>query len=171
MNNITITAWILTAGFLAYLTLVYWKFGDIGSISNSYYQFQKKHKAGLLFTLFMMFIAGCLIAIMGFVQGQYAGVFFGGAAGALFTGFAAEYKKKMTGTVHFVGASSLIIFTAVGLGLNYNSWWPLIQLAIGLCIFVFLERATERTKQMILNDVYWYEVFAFVVLIIGLIAQ
>ena len=169
--EIRIIASILAIVFVAYLLITYKIFGFIGSISNSYYQYRKRYKLGIVFTLFMLFISVCLIAIVYYLKSNDAIWFFGAATGAAFTGLASQYKEKLTMGVHFAGASGLITFTALGIGFIFGAWWVVLSILAIMIAFILLEFGGRRTEALILYDVYWFEVVCFIVLISGLIIQ
>ena len=134
---------IQTIIFVAYLTFILIKFGrllksgELHSISNSWYLLDRKHQP--LFTLFtwLFFLAG---------------------SGLAFVGAATQFKLTNSSTplVHYIGAALGIGLTAVGLGVVGGYWFLLVLLALGGGLMKW------KVK---LNFIFWFEVYAFVLLL------
>lgn len=160
----TVTLIVLTAGFILYNLWIYILFGIKNSVSESYYELEKT-KHGYFFTFFMWFIAGCIISIMmhiGSLDLKSDWMFFMSASGAAFTGAATMYKRKLSKTVHFTGAASLIVFSLLGIGLNFSNWIPSILTLILLLFLTLFAR-----KLNIKNVIYWFEIIVFFIIIVG----
>lgn len=152
---------------VTYITCIWKNFGVLPSISDSWYSLKRD---SALFT-FYMWALGLSIAIIG---GYSNNVFYFLSGSCLcFTGGAAEFKQKMTGTVHVVGAVGGIALVFAGQlyvsiwvrheGLKFGAEWN--QLVWYLISVVAI--ACTATK----NKTWWFENAALVFAVLGLLIE
>ena len=144
----TVQTLIQSLVFAAYIGYVWGRFGVLDSISASYYKLRENHN-----WLFWAFTIALSVPMLTYGDGWY----FGSAAFLIFCGTASDYKKPMTGTVHYIGASGAIGLAAIGL-LREGVWFPLV---FGLLVSVPLSIFKVE------NRTWWIEIAWFVFLIIG----
>lgn len=149
--------------FTSYLLLIALFFGIQRSISASYYSLKKINK-GFIFTLFLFFLMICLLYITALTNHSNSWCFFLAASGAAFVGLAASFYDSVTKIAHFFGASLLIVFSLLGIGLVFSNWTPTYLTILILFIFYLL-----RNKQF--EVIYWFEVLVFIFIITGLYKQ
>lgn len=133
------------AFFSAYIVLIWIFFGVLPSISDSWYRLEKKHP---LFTLWLMLIGFSMVGI--FVHTENPCYFVSGVC-LCFTGVAAEFKQKMTGIIHGIGAVGGIV-SALG-GIAYDGVWEVSV--------IFLIGALILRLWGIKNLTFWVELWAF----------
>tara|TARA_R110001606_G_scaffold244806_1_gene392775 strand:- start:1158 stop:1628 length:471 start_codon:yes stop_codon:yes gene_type:complete len=146
---------IQTIIFVAYLTFILIKFGrllksgELHSISNSWYLLDTKHQP-----LFTLFTWGIGIPMLFYNHW----LFFLAGSGLAFVGAATQFKLTNSSTplVHYIGAALGIGLTAVGLGVVGGYWFLLVLLALGGGLMKW------KVK---LNFIFWFEVYAFVLLL------
>lgn len=154
----TIPLITLAVTFTVYLVFIELRFGNkLDSISKSFYLLQKTKEGGY-FRVFCLMLTASLIVIGGETD---LGWFFGSAFGAAFVGTATTYYDRVTKPVHFGGAVMLILFAGIGLAF-LGAWWVLVALAGGLAITILLVIAKKLER-----PVYFYELYAFIILMIG----
>lgn len=138
--------------FFGYLTFIVIRFGMLDSISKSYYKLNEGNRnQGWMFTVFI-----CALGVPLFTL--EVGWFFYAGAGLFFTGIAAEYKEKLTSTVHYCGTAGCIALAATGLAVEDN-FLPVAGLLTATFLF-WLCKISNRTT--------WVEINAFVFIILGL---
>lgn len=157
------TVIILGVVFVLYVLWIALRFGIRKSISDSYYVLAEIRQ-GYIFTLFMLFLFSCLIYITALTNHQYSWSFFLAGAGAAFVGMATTFYESATRIAHFFGASLLIIFSLLGIGLVYSNWIPSYFTILTILVFYLL-----RHKQF--KVIYWFEILVFVFIILGLYIQ
>jgi hypothetical protein len=144
---------IIFASFIAGIWAVY---GVQPSISDSWYTLGKKHP---LFTLWLWAVAFTIGIIGGINENVF---YFLSCACLCFVGAAAEFKEKLTGIVHVVGAVG-------GIGLAFagqvyeGMWIPLVVFIAGAILIYKIKRITNKT--------WWVENLAFVCIESGFIAS
>lgn len=140
--------------FVAYVTFLLVKFkGPLPSISDSWYELPRKQKN--LFTFFCWSL-GLLMVFQG--KEQLITFFFAGV-GFFWVGAATMFKRKITGRLHYLGASMAIILSLISIGIEGGVWYPLILWVVSSGLIKGLK---------INNDVWWIEIAAFVTIILGL---
>lgn len=150
--------------FTGYLIIIYWLFGWIPSISQSYYEFQARYgnKYTWLFTVVLALFA---MPIMVYGLNRFEGnnfqfLFFLAPTGILFTAFAPQFKESLTSNVHYIGAlvgiicGILAIILILKLYLAVFCWFILCGLIYGFKIN---------------NYLYWVEVISFYLILIALL--
>ena len=141
--------------FTSYILYVYYRFGVLNSISESWYKLQTI-KQSYLFTLFCFGI-GFLMLFNGSDQSPF---YFLSGAGLGFTGAAAAFKSKgaYTDIIHMVGAAFAILFGSIGLWYEFGIYIPfVIILLTGILTYLI----------KIKNSTWWFEIISFAILIIG----
>lgn len=126
------------------------------SISDSWYALGKKHP---LFTIWLCSV-GMSIILIEFVITENPFFFVSGTF-LCFCGVAAEFRKKMTGTVHFIGAGGGISAALTGL-------------AIDGCLFPFWGSVAVIVACLtfnIKNKVWWIEFLIASLIIYGFSSQ
>lgn len=160
-----VTLTVLSVGFVLYVLWIALQFGIKKSISESYYVLQKSGH-GYYFTFFMFFISACLVVLIIQIEklGGYSSTwtFLYAAGGAVFTGSATAYLKRVSRLVHFLGAGTLIFMCLLGIGLMFGNWFP-ISFIGGVLFGVLLFRKVITVPKII----YWFEVLCFVVIMFG----
>jgi hypothetical protein len=137
--------------FLMYWLYIYLRYGIQKSISDSYYNLGNK---GFIFTLTLWGFSLPLIIV-----GESGLMFFAGAF-ICFTGAAADFKKKITNTVHFVGAVGGIIFGLLSLILDFGQTVMAIATVSMSCTILFFN---------VNNKIWWIETLTFVGIYIGML--
>ena len=135
--------------FVAFLMI---KFkGPIHSISYSWYLLPKKWN--FLFIIF----AWSMGALM-FLHETDGILFFLSGAGFIIVGAATQFKTSIVNELHYGGAAIGIGLALIGLGVEYDTWWPLIAFPIASVLLLF-------TK--IKHKIWWVEVLAFAAIVLG----
>ena len=140
--------------FVSYITFLLIKFKHpLSSISDSWYELKGWHK--------QLFVAFCwsIGFLMSFQADKSLWFFFSGA-GLLYTGAAANFKDKMTGTIHSIGAYSCIILAFVGISITKHTF--ILDI---LFILSYLALNLFKAK----NRTWWIEIIAFVLILTGLL--
>ena len=180
--------------FLSYTYFIYRRYGILKSVSDSFYKLKEESTLkSTLFTLFIWALGGTMIAVFisltpenaTDIQVLKAVPFLISGIAAGFLGAAPQFKQKMTSTIHWIGASGLILAAFVGLITAYNAWpWSFAFVAI--CVFMkwmWPERTMEyqigymhskaylRFTGTVSNYTWWVEGTAFALIVLGLIVK
>lgn len=141
--------------FVGYISFIVNKYGVLPSISESYYKMKgDKLFGGGLFTLFIWSLSLPLIII-----GDTPLMFFAGAF-LSFVGAASAFKDlKMTKRVHTIGAVGGIGFGFLSMVLDFQLNEITFFMLLGSLILYLLK---------IKNLIWWVEILAFVLIILGL---
>lgn len=140
--------------FISYLSFITYKYGVLQSISHSYYAMKDDLFGGMFFTLFIWCISFPIIVI-----GDTPLMFFAGAFLA-FVGAATAFKDlKMTKRVHTIGAVGGIGFAFLSMIIDFQLK-ELIFFMIVISLILYLLK--------IKNIIWWIEILAFTLIIIGL---
>lgn len=144
--------------FTIYVGIIYFLYGVLNSISESYY------KVGGWFSLFCFLLAFPMFAYSKefypeiATDGDYTILFFLSMF-LSFTGAASDYAPpSMTRTIHFVSVSISVVSTFLGLWLQYGIFYPMIGAGITIAIILVI-------KQKV---IWWSEIAAFIWIMIGL---
>jgi hypothetical protein len=133
--------------FVSYNVVIYITYGQLNSISASYYALPKKWN--ILFTLFCFgyAIPALMIATTGLMF--FAGGFI------TFVGIAAAFMQdNFTSNMHTGSASIAIILSQLSIFFDYHMWWYNIAfLIIGGTLFLL--------RNKFKSWMYWFEVVAF----------
>lgn len=146
--------------FLLYVGFITYKFGVLPSISDSWYEL-KPLKLGFLFTLFCWSIGFLLVTYSGYTNTPF---FFLSGAGLCFVGVATAFKiKKSTERrIHVIGANVCVLSALVGLWVDFHLWYFLPLFLLCYLILKLLK---------IKNIIWWVEITAFVLILIGLLIK
>lgn len=148
----TLITVLLFTIFIAYAVYIEIKTNfRLGSISESYYELDQKW----LFQLWTFTMAGLLMWLAGVVN---SGLLFAGASGFCFVGAAAAYKRKVTDVAHYTGALMIIIPSIIYVSLQVH-WYFVVALALSTIAIIFMP---------IKRKVYWIEIAAFILIMLGL---
>jgi hypothetical protein len=141
--------------FVGYISFIVNRYGVLPSISESYYKMKDdKLFGGSLFTLFIWSLSLPLIII-----GDTPLMFFAGAF-LSFVGAASAFKDlKMTKRVHTIGAVGGIGFGFLSMVLDFQLNEITFFMLLGSLILYLLK---------IKNLIWWVEILAFVLIILGL---
>lgn len=141
--------------FLVYTLFIYFKYGVLNSISDSYYALPEK--TNILFTLFIWGIAIPLAFL-----GNYADAFFIAAGFLMFVGAATQFRSDdaYTPKIHNIGATGGIVCSLLGLVI-LKIYFPLVIAIIG-SIILTKKLSMER------NRIWWVEIFCFACIEAGL---
>ena len=134
--------------FVSYLGMVVKHFGILPSISDSYYHLKKSNN--YLFTLFCWGFA--IPAMLLGTQLSHSPLMFLAGAGIVFVGAAAQFKEKMTKTVHELGALFGVLFAQLSIAIDFNMYYLNAIFAIAALI-IYLTKSKER--------IWWIEILAF----------
>lgn len=154
---------VMAVVFVLYVLWIALRFGIKKSISESYYVLEYTGH-GYLFTLFMIFIMICMMSATMLTEHEYSWTFFLAGSGAAFVGLAATFYAKVTRTAHFFGAVLLILMSLLGIGLVYGNWTPMFLTGVTALVFYILKNKDFKV-------IYWFEIAAFVFIIVGLWIQ
>jgi len=143
--------------FPIYTLYILWRnnWKVLHSISDSWYILKERNKnEEILFTLFTY-----LLGIGLLLQSYKSPLFFFGGMGLFWVGTQTQFREKsIKGTIHYVGAVLAIVLSLIGLVLN-GVYFPLLIMCIGTLLMYY-------TK--IKNFIFWVEILAFIIIIIGL---
>jgi len=153
---LTLALIILFAGYVGIITA---KYGVLRSISTSF-MVLKWHRKAYWFRIFMFACGLLLIAIAILFGGSYSFLLHISGGGAIATGIAAVYTDKITGIIHYIASGLMLVSGIIFLGFVY-SWAPAIIIAMVLVI-------VYDNKGIMPHPVYWFEVVAFGIVLIGL---
>lgn len=142
--------------FGAFIGYVWYHHGVQPSISASWYVLGKKRR--LLFTFFLGAIGMALCIIAGLNVNVW---YFLAGSCLCFTGGAAAYKKKITKTIHNIGAWG---------GIGYSFYGLVSNEYVGQFITFLAGVALIRIFK-ISNATWWIEVIAFECILFGLIKE
>ena len=147
----------MTISFPLYITYILWRnnWKVLHSVSDSWYVLkQKEQHEEILFTIFTYFLGiGTLL------QYYLNPIFFIAGMGLFWVGTQTQFKgESIKGTIHYLGAVIGILGSLIGLGLTF-SWIPLLVMLGGVGIMKLLK---------INNFIWWAEMLAFILVIVGL---
>ena len=135
--------------FVGYVSFVVAKYGILPSISDSYYHLPEKWN-------FMFTLALWGFAFPAMILGTpITGLMFGACAGIIFVGAAAAFHKKVTKTVHIIGATVGMSLSQVAITTTFGMW-PITAVSVGLVGLIMLFR-----KQLKYKHVWWIEIVCF----------
>lgn len=137
--------------FFGYISYIWYKYGVLPSISESYYRLPTK--INILFTLFCWGFAFPAM-IMGNELTDNFLMFFA-TGGIMFVGASAAFKQKLTNTVHMVGAVIGVVFSQLSIAFDFNMYY-LNLLFIASAGIIFLTKSK--------NSTWWIEIVAFIIL-------
>lgn len=136
--------------FILYVGYIYVKYGELHSISQSWYELPQNRK--WMFTLFTWTLGVTLC----FLQ---TNLFFISGIGFCFVGAAAMFDDNdITKYTHYTGAGIGILFAFLGMTFDLKFILPIIIYAITIPIELFIIRK---------NVIWWIEIWAFVLLMFG----
>lgn len=154
MDYIYILYFIMLGIFFSYITYIWSTYDTQRSISDSYYRLPKRLQP--LFTLFCWGFAIPTI-IIGVSIVDSALIFLAGS-GIAFVGAAAAFKKKLTKTVHMVGAYGGVIFSQLSVWIDYKMWYVTVAF-IGIAgVLQLINLFNKKFKTFI----WWQEILAFI---------
>jgi hypothetical protein len=147
----------MTISFPLYVTYILWRnnWKVLHSVSDSWYVLkQHERHEEILFTIFTYFLGiGTLL------QYYIHPLFFFAGMGFFWVGTQTQFKgESIKGTIHYIGAVLGIVLSLVGLGLTL-SWIPLLLMLGGVGIMKLGK---------INNFIWWAEMLAFLIVIVGL---
>lgn len=153
--------------FLAYLAGMYKYFGIPYSISDTYYELEKRKKGlGWLFSAMCVSVGSLLLpALLDMTPESYQFTAFLTCASLIFVGAAPQFKMSLTGSVHYGAAAVCVIFSQVWVGLTY--WWVLIPIWLAFIVYTVVTMSKHVTGNMWSDFVstkpmFWAEVAAMV---------
>lgn len=143
--------------FITYVLFIIYRFGVLPSISESWYKL-KPLNLGILFTFFCWGIGLPMV----FRNTGISPFFFISGAAICFTGVATAFKLQygIEKIVHAAGAIICVIAGLIALWVDYNLWLPS---AVFLGGFLIIKSAKIK------NEIWWIEIYSFVVILAGLI--
>lgn len=127
-----------------YLIVIYFLFGILPSISDSYYKLKNK----AIFSLVLMFTAFPLI-----ILSSTGLMFFAGSALIFVASAPAFMSNKLVRDVHVYSAYSVVLLSILSIIIDYQMWYLALPL-------VMLSLATSFKIITISNRVYWLELIA-----------
>ncbi|MFR0993170.1 MAG: hypothetical protein ACLSGQ_00940 [Parabacteroides distasonis] len=130
--------------FLLYIGSMVFMFGVPWSISNTYYLLEEKRKGlGWLFTVFCYGVDGFLLpGWLNVTPEGYQFTCFLSAAGLAFVGTAAQFKERLTNTVHYTAAIICCLFSQIWCFAAGFWWLSLLSFAF---FYVLPDLAGKRT--------------------------
>lgn len=140
---------MMTLIFLSYVGMIWYRFGVLTSISESYYKLPKKQQ--VLFTLFCWGFA-----IPAMILGDSVLMFLAGSA-ICFVGAASAFKMKQVYYVHAIGAVLGMTLGLVYLLFDEDQYW----IATSMVILVL-----TLTKSK--NFLWWTEIVTFAAICVTL---
>lgn len=140
---------IMMTVFLSFIIGTIIAYGILPSISDSYYRLPKKWN--FLFTIFTWGYA--LPALIIGIELTNNFLMFLAGAGICFVGAAAQFKQKLTTTVHVAGALIGITSSQLSIAIDFKMLYVNI-------IFIVLALLFKLLK--IKNATYWIEILAFI---------
>lgn len=117
--------------FTAYLLFIL-QFKGIGSISQSYYELQKKYKCGFVFTVFCYTLLALVLPIGLSISQDYQFLIFLAAAGLGFVGTAPIFDGRLKNRnekiilaqrVHYIGALVCLVMSLLWIIFATNLWY------------------------------------------------
>lgn len=145
--------------FIAYLVVMRVTHGKLHSISAGYYVLREDGRDEWLFHSMMMIMAAYLFGVAIFTESW---LFVVSTAGCILVSAAAHYKQKVTDLIHYGGSVMIMGGAAVGCFIAFDNWWVMGGIALG----ALLNFALWKWK-VITNPVYWAEIVATVLIILG----
>jgi len=148
--------WMSTS-FPLYILYILWRnnWKVLHSVSDSWYILKlKEHNEEILFTIFTYFLGiGTLL------QYYLNPIFFIAGMGFFWVGTQTQFRgESIKETIHYLGAVLGIGGSLIGLGLTF-SWIPLLLMLVGGGVMKLLK---------INNFLWWVEMLAFILVIVGL---
>ena len=148
--------WMSTS-FPLYILYILWRnnWKVLHSVSDSWYVLKlKEHNEEILFTIFTYFLGiGTLL------QYYLNPIFFIAGMGFFWVGTQTQFRgESIKETIHYLGAVLGIGGSIIGLGLTF-SWIPLLLMLVGGGVMKLLK---------INNFLWWVEMLAFILVIVGL---
>ena len=142
--------------FVSYNTIIYIKYGQLNSISTSYYSLPVK-----LNFLFCLFCWGYAIPAM---MLSTTGLMFFSGGFITFVGIASAFRQDdFTANVHQISAAIAITLSQLSILIDYQMWWlNIVFLVIGGALFLFRSKFPSW--------MYWLEITAFycIALVLGI---
>lgn len=139
---------LMTSIFALYISSIFYFYGVLPSISESYYRLPANLK--FLFTLFCWGFA-----IPAIILGNSLTMFFAGS-GIVFVGAAAAFKKGTEHYVHMIAAGMGVLFSQLAIAFQYDLLWLNI---IFICSTILLSTFREYIKN---THILWIELIAFI---------
>jgi hypothetical protein len=148
--------WMSTS-FPLYILYILWRnnWKVLHSVSDSWYVLkQHERHEEILFTIFTYFLGiGTLL------QYYLNPIFFIAGMGFFWVGTQTQFRgESIKETIHYLGAVLGIGGSLIGLGLTF-SWIPLLLMLVGGGVMKLLK---------INNFLWWVEILAFILVIVGL---
>lgn len=145
--------------FVLYVTFILLKFGILDSISMSWYKLREM--GGFYYLLFTAFCWSLAITL-GLQSNLEYSLFIYSGAGLAFVGAATMFDLKGTFVpyVHSIGAAVGIGLGLIALGVERQTWIPVIA-------FAAVSAGIKLLK--VKHSVWWIEIAAFIAIITGLL--
>ena len=146
---------MMTLIFLSYVGMIWYRFGVLTSISESYYKLPRKQQ--VLFTLFCWGFA-----IPAMILGDSVLMFLAGSA-ICFVGAASAFKMKQVYWVHMTGAMVGIFIVPNSIYFDFgNEWIAIITIMIDLILIANLLLWNIKTA------LWWIEIVTFIAICVTL---
>ena len=149
---------IMIGVFSIYFYFITKSFGVLDSISLSFYKLEEqKRNRGWWFLAFAWGLGFPMVVFL-----EFSGLFMIPIFCVLLLGAAPQYKRKMTETVHLIGALGSLGSALILIGIVFGNWWCIggVLAAIGL-LRIFKTR----------NLTTWEETVAFIGTCVGLLIR
>jgi len=148
--------WMSTS-FPLYILYILWRnnWKVLHSVSDSWYKLkQHERHEEIFFTIFTY-----LLGIGTLLQYYLNPIFFIAGMGFFWVGTQTQFRgESIKETIHYLGAVLGILGSLIGLGLTF-SWIPLLLMLVGGGVMKLLK---------INNFLWWVEMLAFILVIVGL---
>jgi len=144
--------------FISYNLAMHKKFGRLQSVSAGTYKLEPL-KLGWIFSSLLLAILMYMVTMTMLTDNW---LFFLAAAGAGFTGTARLFHDKRNRLVHYIGSAGMISSASVACWVSFGHWWTVAGVAaFAILGFIF--------RKKIENPVYWVEIAAFTLIILGIV--
>ena len=155
--------------FVLYNWIMYTVYGELWSVSAGYYELEpdeenkgNKERLGWIFTLFVLCIAGYLIAVT--IMTEHV-LFFIAVVGAIFTGVASRFKEKTAKWLHYGGSALMVLGSATGCWVVFGNWYVLVLISILITTSILY---IQQSKGKLSNPLYWSEITTFIYVVFGI---
>jgi len=147
--------------FCVYFFYIKKQFGILDSISNSFYELEKrKRNSGWWFMAFAWGLGFPMIVFL------YISVWFIiPILCVLLLGAAPQFKRKLTNTVHVFGALGSLVSALILIGILFGNWWCLVGVALQM---TFTLAIGLLKVYKVKNFTTWTETAAFMGTCVGL---
>lgn len=161
-----------------YIGYIIYRFGVLGSLSESYYRLQRAYKKGWIFSAVLVVVVALVLPSWLDLADGHTFQFLGFLAPAslLFVAAAPRFRESLTDAVHYVAAVVAALCSILWV-LLINKDLPLFLVLAVICTALFFYRRYNfyfKKKGVWVKQstiVFWLEILAFYSLFISLISN